>query len=186
MLRALLTWMMKQGEKVIGKVDMDYAYHLRDVAPWRLVRFAFIKVVEGPRKITSPEVYHAVGLAAAMVEDCGPCVQIHVNLAMREKVPAELLRNLVARKLDQAPEDVAIAFAYGEKVSRGEPADEERDALRAKWGEKGLIELAFAAAVARFYPGLKRGLGYAHTCERVVIGDEATWAVKADAVKAAA
>ena len=54
MLRALLTWMLKEGEKVIGKVDMDYAYHLRDVAPWWLVRFAFIKVVEGPRKITSP------------------------------------------------------------------------------------------------------------------------------------
>jgi len=186
MLRALLTWILKEGEKVIGKVDMDYAYHLRDVAPSWLVRFAFIKVVEGPRKITSPEVYHTVGLAAAMVEDCGPCVQIHVNLATREHVSAELLRNLVARKLDQVPHDVAIAFAYGEKVSRGELADEERDALRAKWSEKGLIELAFAVAVARFYPALKRGLGYAHTCERVVVGNETTWAVKGDAVKVAA
>lgn len=186
MLRALLTWMLKQGEKVIGKVDMDYAYHLRDVAPWWLVRFAFIKVVEGPRTITSPEVYHTVGLAAAMVEDCGPCVQIHVNLATREHVPADLLRNLVARKLDLVPGDVALAFRYGEKVSRGELADDERNALRAKWGEKGLIELAFAAAVARFYPAVKRGLGYAHSCERVVVGNEETWAVKADAVKVAA
>ncbi len=186
MLRALLTWMLKEGEKYIGKVDMDYAYHLRDVAPWSLVRFSFINVAASPRKITSPEVYHTVGLAAAMVEDCGPCVQIHVNLATREKVPPELLRNLVARKLDQVPCDVAIAFAYGEKVSRGELADDERDALRAKWGEKGLIELAFVAAVARFYPAVKRGLGYAHSCERVVVGNETTWAVKADAVKAAA
>jgi AhpD family alkylhydroperoxidase len=186
MLRAVLTWMLREGEKVIGKVDMDYAYHLRDVAPWSLVRFAFIKVVEGPRKITSPEVYHTVGVAAAMVEDCGPCVQIHVNLATREHVPAELLRNLVSRKLDQVPRDVALAFAYGEKVSRGELADEERDALRATWGEKGLIELAFAAAVARFYPALKRGLGYAHACERVVVGNETTWAVKSDAAKVAA
>src|SRR6185369_5719659 len=112
MLRALLTWMLRESEKYIGKVDMAYAYHLRDVAPWSLVRYSFIKVVEGPRKITSPEIYHTVGLAAAMVEDCGPCVQIHLNLAQREKVSAEILRNLVAGKLDQVPRDVAIAFQY--------------------------------------------------------------------------
>ena len=186
MLRALLTWMLQEGEKYIGKVDMDFAYHLRDVAPWSLVRFSFIQVVPGPRKLTPPEIYHAVGLAAAMAEDCGPCVQIHVNLAQRERVPAELLRNLVARKLDQVPRGVATAFLYGEKVSSGELADDERDQLRAKWGEKGLIELAFVAAVARFYPGLKRGLGYAHACERVVVGNDVTLAVKTDAVKAAA
>jgi AhpD family alkylhydroperoxidase len=186
MLRALLTWLLKQSEKVLGKVDMAYAYHLRDVAPWSLVRHSFIKVVEGPRKITSPEVYHAAGLAAAMVEDCGPCVQIHVNLAQREHVSADVLRNLVAHKLDQVPREVATAFRFGEKVSRGELADEERDALRAKWGEKGLVELAFATAVSRFYPALKRGLGYAHTCERVVVGNDVTLAVKTEAVKAAA
>ena len=174
MLRALLTWMLKASENHIGKVDMDYAYHLRDVAPGRLLRFSFIKFVEGPRKLTSPEVYHATGLAAAMVEDCGPCAQIHVNLAQREHVSADILRNLVARKFDQVPRDVATAFRFGEKVSRGELADEERDQLRAKWGERGLIELAFAAAVARFYPGLKRGLGFAHTCERVVVGNDVT------------
>lgn len=183
MLRALLTWMLKQGEKYTGKVDADFAYHLRDVAPWSLVRFSFIQMVPTPRKITSAEVYHAAGLAAAMAEDCGPCVQIHVNLAQRDRVPAELLRNLVARKLDQVPRDVAIAFHFGDKVSRGELADDERDLLRAKWGEKGLIELAFVAAVARFYPGLKRGLGYAHACERVVVGNDVTLAVKTDAVK---
>jgi AhpD family alkylhydroperoxidase len=186
MLRALLTWMLREGEKFIGKVDMDFAYHLRDVAPWSLVRFSFIRLVPSPRKLTSPEVYHAAGLAAAMVEDCGPCVQIHVNLAQRERVSAEILRNLVARRLDQVPRDVAIAFLYGEKISRGELADEERDLLRATWGEKGLIELAFVVAVARFYPALKRGLGYAYTCERVIVGSDVTLAVKADAVKAVA
>ena len=186
MLRALLTWMLKEGEKYIGKVDMDFACHLRDVAPWSLVRFSFINVVATPRKTTSPSVYHAAGLAAAMAEDCGPCVQIHVNLAQRERVAPEILRNLVARKLDQVPRDVAIAFLYGDKVSRGELADEERDQIRAQWGESGLIELAFVTAVARFYPGLKRGLGYAHACERVVVGDDVTFAAKTGGVKAGA
>lgn len=179
MTRWLLTKLLKWGETQIGKVDMDYAYHLRDVQPSRLWRFSFIKVVEGDRKYTPADVYHAAGMAAAMVEDCGPCVQIHVNLALKERVDADVLRALAARKFDRVPADVALGFKYGEAVSQGVMADEMRDQIRAKWGEKGLIELAFAIATARFYPALKRGMGYAHTCERVVIDERITPTAKA-------
>jgi hypothetical protein len=58
-------------------------------------------------------------------------------------------------------------------------ADDMRDAIRKLWGEKGLIELAFAVATARFYPAVKRGMGYAHTCERVVVNDRVTLTAKA-------
>ena len=58
-------------------------------------------------------------------------------------------------------------------------ADEMRDQIRAKWGERGLIELAFVIATARFYPALKRGMGYAHTCERVIVEDRVTNTPKA-------
>jgi AhpD family alkylhydroperoxidase len=177
--RWLLTRLLKWGEKAIGNVSMDYAYHLRDVAPSRLWRFAMIKVVEGDRKHTPADAYHAAGMAAAMVEDCGPCVQIHVNLALKDGVPPNVLRALAARKLDQASEDAALGFAYGEAVANGVMADELRDAIRAKWGERGLIELAFAIAAARFYPAVKRGLGFAHTCERVVVEDRVTPTAKA-------
>lgn len=177
--RWLLTQLLKWGEKQIGGVSMDYAYHLRNVMPSRLWRFSLIKMVEGPRKFTPPEVFHTAGLAAAMVEDCGPCVQIHVNLALQEKVSAETLKQLVAGKVDQAPVDVALAFRYGDAVARGLMADSLREQIRSKWGEKGLIELAFVVATARFYPAVKRGMGYAHTCERVIINDQETRAVKA-------
>lgn len=179
MSRWLLTKLLEWGKTQIGDVDMDYAYHLRDVAPGRLWRFSMIKVVEGGRKFTPAAPYHAAGMAAAMVEDCGPCVQIHVNLALKEKVPGDVLRALAARQLDNVPADVALAYRYGEAVARGEMADELRDQIRAAWGEQGLIELAFTVATARFYPGLKRGLGFAHTCERVVVEDRVTVTAKA-------
>jgi AhpD family alkylhydroperoxidase len=179
MTRWLLTKMLEWGKTQIGDVDMDFAYHLRDVAPGRLWRFSMIKVVEGGRKFTPAPAYHAAGMAAAMVEDCGPCVQIHVNLALKDKVSGDVLRALAARLFDKVPADVALAFKYGEAVSRGEMADEMRDQIRAKWTEQGLIELAFAIATARFYPGLKRGLGFAHTCERVVVEDRVTVTAKA-------
>lgn len=175
----LLTRLLKWGEKQIGGVSMDYAYHLRDVAPSRLWRFTFIKVVEGGRKFTPADAYHAAGMAAAMVEDCGPCVQIHVNLALKDGVAPDILRALAAQRFEQVPAHVALAFRYGDAVSRGVMADEMREGIRAAWGEPGLIELAFTIATARFYPALKRALGYAHTCERVVVEDRVTMTAKA-------
>lgn len=174
LLGKLLVW----GEKNLG-VGMDYAWHLRDVAPSRLWRFAMIKTVEGPRQITSPSVYHAAGLAAAMAEDCGPCVQIHVNLALKDRVAPDILRNLVAGNLDRVPQDIATAFRYGDAVAKGVMADDLREEIRKAWGERGLIELAFTVAAARFYPAVKRGMGFAHSCERVVIEEHETRAVKA-------
>lgn len=177
--RWLLTKLLQWGEKQIGGVDLDYAYHLRDVAPSRLWRYTLIKTVEGPRKYTPADVYHAAGMAAAMTEDCGPCVQIHANFAMQDGMNADVLRSLAMRKMDNVPADIALGFRYGEAIAQGVMADEMRDEIRKKWGEKGLIELAFAIATARFYPAIKRGMGYAHTCERVVIQDRATPTAKA-------
>ena len=177
--RWLLTKLLAWGKTQIGDVNMDYAYHLRDVAPSWLWRFSMIKAVEGNRKLTPADAYHTAGMAAAMVEDCGPCVQIHVNLALKDGVDGDVLRALAARQLDKVAPHVALAFRYGEAVARGEGADDMRDAIRKLWGEKGLIELAFLIATARFYPGLKRGLGFAHTCERVVVNDRVTLTAKA-------
>jgi AhpD family alkylhydroperoxidase len=118
-------------------------------------------------------------MAAAVAEDCGQCVQIHVNLALKDCVPSETLQALVARKFEQAPSDAVLGFRYGEAVAKGEECSELRNRIRATWGEAGLIELAFTIATARFYPALKRGMGYAHSCERITVGGAAVAAAKA-------
>jgi AhpD family alkylhydroperoxidase len=180
MFRTLMIRMIKGMEKMTG-VEAPYAYHLLDVAPARLWRFSLIKTVEGRRHVTPPGVYHAAGLASAMVEDCGPCVQIHVNFALKDGVAPDVLRALVARRFESVPREIVTAFKFGEAVSAGNIADEWRDEIRQRWGDKGVAELAFTVAVARFYPAVKRGLGYASACERVVVGNDITRAVKAAA-----
>ncbi len=179
MYRWILTRLLKSAEKQLGGVNMDYAYHLRDVEPSRLWRYSFIKTVEGRRKHTPAEVWHAAGMAAAMVEDCGPCVQIHVNLALKDGVNPDTLRALAARQLDRVPADTALGFRFGDAVARGIVADDLREQIRGKWGESGLIELAFTLAVARFYPAVKRGMGFAQACERVIVEERITQTARA-------
>jgi AhpD family alkylhydroperoxidase len=179
MLKWFLTRAIAATRKNLGVDDFDYAYRLRDVAPWRLLRFSFIKTVEGPRKLTPPEVYHAAGLAAAMVEDCGPCVQIHVNLALKDGVTESVLQALLKRDFSAAGADAALGFRFGDAVARGEDASDYRDAITARWDEPGVIELAFTIATARFYPAVKRGMGYARACEKIKVGAVETYPAKA-------
>ena len=101
------------------------------------------------------------------------------DLSFENPRAPDVLRALAARQIDKVPAHVALAFKYGEAASQGVMADELRDEIRAKWGEQGLIELAFTIATARFYPGLKRALGYGHICERVVVEDRVTMTAKA-------
>lgn len=177
--RWLLGKLLEGARRYLGDVNMDYAWHLRDVAPSRLWRFSLIRAVEGPRRETPAGVWHAAGLAAAMVEDCGPCVQIHVNLALRDGIDPGVLRALVQRRLDEVPADIALGFRYGDAVARATPTQDLRERVRAAWGDRGVAELAFTIATARFYPAVKRGLGYAEACERVMVGGETTPAVHA-------
>jgi AhpD family alkylhydroperoxidase len=179
MLKWFLTRLLDVNRKALGGVEMDWAYRLRDVAPVRLLRFSFIKTVEGPRVYTPPEVYHGAGLAAAMVEDCGPCVQIHVNLARKDGVEDAILEALLKRRFQAAGPDAALGFQFGNAVARGEDASALRDAIATRWGERGVIELSFTIATARFYPAVKRGMGYARACETIKIGAIETYAAKA-------
>jgi len=56
--------------------------------------------------------------------------------------------------------------------------DEHRDAIRARWGEKGLIDLTLALQMGRMFPMVKSGLGYAKECRRVTVGGRSVDVVK--------
>jgi len=50
-----------------------------------------------------------------------------------------------------------------------EAEDGFRDAVRAQWGEKGVIDLTLALQLGRIFPMVKAGLGYAKECRRVTV-----------------
>jgi hypothetical protein len=48
-------------------------------------------------------------------------------------------------------------------------ADEFRDAIVKRWGQLGLISLAFTITAARIYPTVKYALGHGKACMRIVV-----------------
>lgn len=120
------------------------------------------------------EVWVAVQITALLAEDCRPCVQLGVQLAQSRGVGHALLEALVTGAEDELPGDVALAVRFTRAVlDRSTEADAHRQALLERFGQLGLVSLAFAMTSARLYPTVKCALGYGNACSRVVIGDRA-------------
>lgn len=114
----------------------------------------------------------AAKIRAIIWDDCGPCTQLVVNMALEAKVSPERVRAIVDMDLDNLPEDTALMARFTELVLAHHPeADALREQIRALWGTKGLIAIAYTISSSRVYPALKYTLGYGHACSRVQINE---------------
>jgi hypothetical protein len=108
-----------------------------------------------------------------MQEDCGPCTQLGIDMAQQGGVDPAVLRAIVARDVAAMPEDVALSVRFAEAaLARSPEADGLRDEVVRRFGQRGLISLAFAMLAARMYPTLKYALGHGQACTRLTIGGE--------------
>jgi uncharacterized lipoprotein YbaY len=108
-------------------------------------------------------------LAAVLSEDCGPCTQLTITMAEREGVAAATLRAIVAGDLRAMPDDAVLAYRFAQASLAHDAADELRSEIVRRWGEQGLISLAFALAIARVFPTVKYALGHGQACSRVTV-----------------
>jgi AhpD family alkylhydroperoxidase len=164
--RAMVEPLIGANERRLG-VKMDYA---REMAELNWPAFVRIGKVSALAMSARPEfdvrIAHMAALAAAQCDDCGECVQIHLNLAARDGVKRETLQAaLDARPEAMAPPQLSLAWRFGQAVAAGDPAmaDIGRK-LEGLIGRSGLMDIGFAIAMARFYPTLKRALGLAVAC----------------------
>lgn len=158
-------------EKRLG-VKLDYMRLVAKVAPHMLMRLGRISELAGDRGLihTPRAAAHLAMIGATQIEDCGECLQIHVNLARAERVPLELLRAALANAPDAMPEEIAAAYSFGRAVASHDPAAEDwRVKIEKMLGGKAAVELAYMVALAHFYPAFKRGLGVAQACAAVRI-----------------
>ena len=72
-----------------------------------------------------------------------------------------------------------LGFRFADAIVRRLPeADTARDDVRARWGDKGVIDLSMILQIGRMFPMLKSALGYAKTCQQVQIEKSAVNVMK--------
>jgi len=114
----------------------------------------------------------AARIRAIIWDDCGPCTQLIVNMALESKVSPDIVHAIIDRDLDKLPEDIALVVRFTELVLTHNPeAGDLREKILALWGSEGLIAIAYGISSSRVYPALKYSLGYGKACSRIRVND---------------
>lgn len=181
MLNALIRWRIAGFERR-WRYSMDY---MRDLL--RLSRPAFWRFARATEMATRPDgiamaPWCAGKIVAARSEDCGPCVQLAVDMASAHGVAPAVLQAVLdddEATLRRLAPDVATAWAFARAWSTGAiDLDAPRAAALQAFGERGFASLVLAMVGVRMFPQIKRALGHAQACQRVRVGqavDAVVW-----------
>jgi len=147
--------------------DGAYMHELADISTSAFGRFATVQTAGGQWRGDAPkDAWFASGIAGALVEDCGPCVQIASDMAVEADMAPDIVRALLSGVPTNS--DAQLGFDYGRALLLGDDKlDGLREAIVTKWGKKALIAISLHAMSARNFPVLKRAMGHAKTCQRV-------------------
>jgi hypothetical protein len=169
MLQWLIGWRIARFERAFD-YDMSYVRALAKASPRAFMDFAKVVKLANLRWGAPRDTAYAAKLAAAMAEDCGPCTQFVATMAEREGMAAGQLRAILTRDERAMNEETALGFRFAEAVLAHDPAAEElRDEIARRWGQRAVVALGLAIAMSRVFPTLKYALGYGKACTRVTI-----------------
>jgi hypothetical protein len=156
-----------------NQYDVSYSQYMLDHSLPAFRKFAKLNAFAQHNQDVPRDAYYAAKLTSSRIADCGPCTQLMATWAGRAKVPEQIIRAVLTRNFDKMPADIELVVRFAEaSLARDLEADELREKIRSKWGDRAVITLAFAITAGQIFPTVKYALGYGRTCSLVRVGDE--------------
>ena len=172
MLKTCLSRWIDRFEKA-WSYDASYMRHVLRASPASLLKFAM--GARAPDYRAAPaEAIVAAGLVGTLSEDCGPCVQVGVDIAAANGVDPKVLKAILAGDEAGMGDAAALAwrFARASLARDLETVEPLRDEIVARWGDKALVAISLSLVASRMYPTLKYALGYGKACSKVRVPGE--------------
>jgi hypothetical protein len=161
--------MLRATSKRYG-YDTSYLDMMLKESPSAFFKFAAVMKAARHREVVPVDASFAAKLVGALAEDCGPCTQLCVDMALEAGMPKDQIEAILRCDPSAMNNATMLGFSFADAVARrSADQDEHRDAIRARWGEKGVIDLTMALQMGRMFPMVKAGLGYAKECRRVTV-----------------
>src|SRR6185369_17483318 len=110
MLKGMLTRWIDGFERQWG-YDAGYMRDVIRVSPGSLVKFALGTRAANP-KAAPPEALFAATLVGVLAEDCGPCTQLGVDMAVAGGLDREVIRAVLAGDEAAMGETASLAFRF--------------------------------------------------------------------------
>jgi hypothetical protein len=172
MLKRLLHGSIRKLERDYG-YDATYLHEVTDISPAASLKFALFQIMSNHRDRVPRDAYCAARMAATLSEDCGPCTQLVVDMALRAGMAPARIAAILRGDLEQAGADAELGFRYGVAVAQNTiDAAALAGEVAKRYGKRALVSMAYAVACSRVYPALKRGLGHGAACTKISVSDE--------------
>lgn len=169
MLRRFIEWRIDASANELG-ASMDYIKDILRSSFPAFRRFIQIFSISNYRGKLPTDAYHTARIVAARDEDCGTCVQVEVNLAIKAGVGSDVLRAIIESNQNSLPEPLRTLYCFVEAVVQSTGEDSAlRPLLVEHYGRDGLAEIALAIGASRFLPICKRTMGHATQCSAAKI-----------------
>jgi len=150
--------------------DTSYMEMVLDEAPDAFFKFAKIFGITNYRKVVPIDAMYAAKITGALHEDCGPCTQLVVDMALQAGVANDQIEAVLKGKCAAMNDATTLGYRFAKAVcERSTAEDEAREAVRAGTVFTTHTPVTFALQIGRIFPMVKAGLGYAKECRRVVI-----------------
>jgi alkylhydroperoxidase family enzyme len=167
------SWIARRTLRAFAKrygYDVSYLLTMLNHSPAAFFKFAPLLKAAAHREAVPIDASFAAKIVGALAEDCGPCTQLVVDMALEAGMAKDQIEAVLRRDPRAMSDTTRLAFKFADAIASRSTDDEEfRDAVRAQWGEKGVIDLTLALQMGRIFPMVKAGLGYAKECRRVTV-----------------
>jgi hypothetical protein len=172
-MRKFIARRMLRGFSKRYSYDTSYIEMVLRESPSAFFQLAPLMKASAHREVIPVEASYAAKITGALAEDCGPCTQLSVDMALEAGMAKDQIEAVLRRDMKAMTPAVLLGFQFADAVVHRSMEDEIcRDAVRARWGEKGVIDLTMALQMGRLYPMLKLALGYAKECRRVTVAGD--------------
>jgi hypothetical protein len=150
--------------------DMGYARAMLDANPGALITLHRAGAMAQYRGPLPASAHFGARLVAALHDDCGPCLQLGVTMALRAGVPNDVVTHILCDE-PTGDGDVDLVVHFSRSVlSKAADESELREQIVQRFGQDGLTAIALSIAGVRIYPMLKAVLGYAECYPSVQVG----------------
>ena len=169
MLKAYFSRYLDRFERQWG-YDASYMRDVLATNAWSFLKFMLGSQM-ADRSAAPPEAILAAGLVGTLSEDCGPCVQIGVDMATAQGLDPAVIRAVLAGDEAAMGETAYLVwrFARASLARDMETCDPLRDEIVRRWGQKALVAISLTLTASRMYPTLKYALGHGKACSKVTV-----------------
>ncbi len=149
--------------------DVAYMHQLYDASPQGYRLFENVLPMAAYHHRLPDDAYYVARIETTRDEDCGPCLQLSIDMALQAGVPADVLRAALDKHItmEQPLEDIRL---FTRAVVQNTPHDEALvSRVNERHGGEGVAELALCIASSRIFPTIKRALGQDKSCSLVQV-----------------